>query len=475
MKRILIVLGLLLMLGLCAVPTRAADPITITSNKFINNFRTNLKFELQAESTAGKINQVALYIQIDGLPSTARQVPEFTSNNQVQATYEWRLTNNYLPPGATGQFWWMLEDDAGGKLTTAKQTFRVEDLSKQWNKLANNQYALYWYNGSESFGKALFDRGVQAMEFLQKDLGITVDKQIQSYIYGDTPSFRNALQVGAQEWTGGVSFNDHSIILIHIEPNNLEWGKGATTHELTHQVIRQKISGPLGDLSMPRWINEGMAMYYQNFPPNLDSRSQNALNRAIQNDALPALRTLTGTFPADSAAANLAYSQSYSVVEFIFRQYGKDKIMALFQEFKKGGDYDGIFARVLGVNTDELDNEWRKSVGLKPRALPARAIGSPTPFPTFSLSTDDGSSAPKPTPTTAPRTTTAAPTLTTAPATTPVAQVTATPAQVAQVATPITATPTKTPSSSSNPLSQLCGGAFVMMILGACIIVWNRA
>ena len=337
MKRILGVLLVLIALGTCAVPAHAADPITVTSSKFINNFRVNLKFELQAQSSAGKINKIALFIQIDGIASIARQLPDFTPDKQVQATYEWRLTTNYLPPGVTGQFWWTIEDDVGSKLTTDKQSFGVEDSSKQWKKLSNEQYALYWYNGSDAFGKALFDRGVQAMEYLQQDIGIAVDTQIQTFIYGDRAGFMNALQVGAQEWTGGVSFGEHSIILIHVEPANLEWGKSTTTHELTHQVICQKISGPLGDLSMPHWINEGMAMYYETYPGALNSQFSNPLNRAIQNDTVPALRTLSGSFPADSDAATLAYAQSYSVVDFIYHGMARKRWQRCSRSLKRAG------------------------------------------------------------------------------------------------------------------------------------------
>ncbi len=438
MKRTQVVLFVLLVLIGSATPAGAADPITVTSNTFTNNFRQDLKFELRAQSDAGKISQIAIFIQINGVASVARQTPVFTPGQHVQATYEWSLTSDYLPPGVTGEFWWTLEDDAGSKLTTDKQSFRVEDASKPWRKLANERFALYWYNGDSTFGQSLFDRGIQAMEYLEKDIGITVDTQIQAFIYGDRTSFMDALRVGAQEWTGGVAFSDYGIILINVAVTNLEWGKNSTTHELTHQVIGQKIRSPLGRLSMPTWINEGLAEYYEAYPAVVAPQSKDPLARAIRANTVPALRTLSGTFPADADATDLAYAQSYSTVDFIFRRYGKEKMAALLQEFKKGGDYDSIFQRVLGVTVDELDNEWRKGVGLAPRALPTRASAQPTPFPTFSLSTDDWM------PTTQPASK-ATSTVTT------VAGTVSPPAQ-AVVSTPTnTALPTQTPTSTATP------------------------
>ncbi len=424
----------------------AADPITITSNKFVNNFRQNLIFELQAQSGVGVINQIALFIQLNGVPSSARQIPEFTPDKQVKATYEWRLTTSYLPPGVTGEFWWTVEDDAGNKLTTPKQTFRVEDASKAWKKLSNEQLALYWYSGDDKFGQALFDRGVEAMRFLQQDTGVTVDTQIQIFIYGNRTDFRNALSVGAQEWTGGQAFPDYGIILIHVAPSDLDWGKGATVHELTHQVIHQKIRSPLGDLSMPRWMDEGLAMYYETYPGTLDAQFNTPLKRAIQNDTVVALRTLSGNFPADSAAANLAYAQSYAVVDFIYRKYGKDKMAQMLQEFKKGGNYDDILKKVIGVDTDGLDNAWRQDVGLKPRAVVTRSLPQPGAVPTIGLSTDY--STPEPVPATAP------------------------PVQVGQNSS-AAAQPTRAPSEPSRSI-QICSGAMLVLVPAWLGIVLSR-
>ena len=238
-----------------------------------------------------------------------------------------------------------------------------------------------------SFGQALFDYGVNSLAFLERDTGVTVERQIQVYIYGDRDDFFNALEPGAKEWTGGRAFPEYGVVLIDIAPSDLAWGRGALAHELTHQVIHQKIRSPLGELSLPPLIDEGLAVYYES-PGALDSQRVIPLRRAIRDDTLLPLRSLTKAFSADMNIAALSYAESYSVVDFIFRHYGRDKMAQLLQHFKQGGLYDDIFDQVFGVNIDGLENEWRKDIGAKPRALPTRSLVTPTPFPTFSLSTE---------------------------------------------------------------------------------------
>jgi hypothetical protein len=454
MKRLWLGLALLIALLAFGLPARADNAITITSSKFTNNFRKNLLFQLDAQSSA-KITQVALVVQIDGLASSSRFLPTFTPDTHIQATYTWDLGQNYVPPGVTGQYWWTVQDSAGNQMQSEKQSFRVDDPAHQWQKLSNDALALYWYAGGASFGQALFDRGVQAMKFLQQDTGVTVDRQIQIFIYGNRNDFFNALEPGATEWTGGRAFPDYSIVLIDVEPPNLDWGLGATTHELTHQVIHQRIRSPLGDLSMPHWMDEGLAVYYED-PGKVDPQFSIPVRRAIQNNTLLSTRSLSGSFPADPAAANLAYGESWSVVNFIIQHYGRDKLAQLLQSFKQGMFYDDAFMKVLGVDTDGLENEWRKSVGAQPRNVVAPSQATPTPFPTFGLSTD----------------TTPVPTSPAGPGST--GEVTPTPGLVAVNANPI---PPAGPSQNApaSPAANLCGGVFGVMALGlAGVVVQQR-
>lgn len=437
MKRLVVLFAVLVAVLLISMPAYAQGPITVSANNFTGNFPTQLVFQLETQSSA-KITDVALVTQIDNIPSSGRQLPEFTSDNQVKVKYEWSLARNYLPPGVSGQYWWTIRDGAGNNLETQKQPFRVEDTSHQWKKLTNEQLVLNWYSGGDSFGKALYDNGVASMKQLQQDTSVTVDRQIQVWIYASRADFFRALEPGATEWTGGRAYPDHAIVMINVEPSQLEWGKGATAHELTHQVIHQKIRSPLGGLSMPHWVDEGLAVYFEGTPGQVDLQFSGPLNSAIRNDTLVPVRSLTGSFPADSRAAELAYGESWSVVDFIFRHYGKDKMAQLLQAFKTGGFYDDIFKQVLGVDVDGLEVEWRKDVGAKPRAIATRDASVPTAFPTFGLSTE-GSPVPR--------------------------SATATPGAVAAQATRAPQ-PTGGAQTPSNPLTTFCGGAFGLIALG---------
>jgi hypothetical protein len=432
-----------------AVPIQADSPITVTSNHFTDKFPTSLVYDLGVQSSA-KITQVALVVQVGDCVSN-RYLPDFKPGNQVQATYTWDMQKNYMPPGTTGQFWWTIQDDAGNQLQSTKQPFRVDDPAFTWQKLSNDQLALYWYTGGADFGKALYDRGVKAIDFLQQQFAVKLDQQVQIFIYGNHSDLLKSLAVGAQEWTGGQDFPEYSIVLIGIAPTELDWGLGATAHELTHQVVHRAIQNgcsSLGSVSLPPLMDEGLAVYNEN-PGTADPQFTLAVRRAIQNNTIIPLRSLTSSFPADSNLANLSYGESWSFVDFLIRHYGNDKMGQFLTAVKAGGTIDDLMMKTYNLDLDGLEVEWRKDIGAQPRAIPTRNTSAPTAFPTFGLSTEN----------------------------TPIAgaaSATATPQSVAVNATPVPP-PTSVPSAPANPVTNLCGGGFSFIALGILgVVLWKR-
>jgi hypothetical protein len=186
-------------------------------------------------------------------------------------------------------------------------------------------------------------------------------------------------------------------------------------------------------------MDEGLAVYNED-PGTADSQFTLPLKRAIQNDTLIPLRTLTSAFPADPNLANLSYGESWSFVDFLIRHYGQAKMGEFLKAVKQGGAIDDLFHQVYGLDLDGLEGEWRKDIGAQPRVIPTRSSLLPTPFPTFGLSTD-------------------------ATPTAGAARPTATVQSVAVNATPVPPKPVA-PSAPTNPITNFCGGLFGMVALG---------
>ena len=131
---------------------------------------------------------------------------------------------------------------------------------------------------------------------------------------------------------------------------------------------------PYGDL--PSWLEEGLSMYAEG---DLRNDLLSILTEAISEDNLISVRSLSGSFPANAKEAGLYYAQSYSLVNFLIHDYGKDRMLQLLSVFKEGSSHDDAFLEVYGFDTDGLDNLWRQSIGLEPHTstiLPHSGIAS---------------------------------------------------------------------------------------------------
>ena len=139
--------------------------------------------------------------------------------------------------------------------------------------------------------------------------------------------------------------------------DNLEWAKGALPHELTHLLVGEAVFGPFGNI--PTWLNEGLAMYSGGQGPDY---MQDALNVAVRTNNLISIRSLAGSFPADSSSANLAYAESRSLVVYMIGTYGWEKMRSLLAVFKDGATFDKGLQSVYQMDVDALDAKWRATL-----------------------------------------------------------------------------------------------------------------
>ncbi|MCB0210486.1 MAG: hypothetical protein KDJ52_14200, partial [Anaerolineae bacterium] len=218
----------------------------------------------------------------------------------------------------------------------------------------------------QAFGQTLFERANEALDTLEADFGATIENPIKIFIYGDQQALLDAMSAGAQEWTGGVAYTDYGVVVIGIRPAQLDWGLNAMTHEMSHLVIHQATDNPFGGGStLPRWLDEGIAVYNEN-RDELDEDFKPLFDRAVANNTLMTLRTLSSPFPSDPLQANLAYGQSGAVVKFMADTYGTEAMTKLLDIFAEGALYDEALEQSIGLNMDQLDNAFRESLGLPP-------------------------------------------------------------------------------------------------------------
>ena len=362
-KRILLVV-LLFFLALIPSSVKADSGIAVLDSSVEVHFPVALVFNLEAMSDVDIID-ARLHYQVDKM-NYAQVITEgwadFAPASRIKTNWVWDMRKSSLPLGATVVYWWTIKDTAGNKVETLPAVIHFEDNRYHWQNLTEGDITLFWYKGDDSFARDLMDACQQGLARLkpishcEARSAEALSKPIRIYIYTSANDLQGAM-VFPMEWTGGVAFTEFGTIAIGISPGEVDWGKRALVHELTHLVVHQATFSPYGRL--PTWLDEGLAMYNQG---DLDPYFQAWLDEAISEGKLISVRSLCSPFSAEPEKAYLSYAQSYSLVEYLLNNHGQDEMLNLLTLFKQGNTYDEALTKIYGFDVDGLDARWRETL-----------------------------------------------------------------------------------------------------------------
>lgn len=385
--RKLVLLGLLI--GFWLTPSAAAqntvapvqNAVAPVQNTAVVNFPLEITFQLELPPDHNVVSAALTYdVNKFSCLEADIAVPVDLSGDTLSWTLELVRAGN-IPPGASLWWEWTLIDANGNTTTTPRQTVTLTDDRFNWQTTAAEGVSLHWYEGN--VGPQLLDAAVDGLDVLESEMGIELQNDVQIFVYGSAADMRDAL-LYVQDWAGGVAFSEFNIILLGIAPSQADgWGREVVPHELAHLVVGQFGRSCVGG-SRPTWLEEGLAMVAEG-EPGADLLTD--LANGVNNDAFAPLRSLNGAFASDHSQAGMAYSQSYSVVDYLLETYGQEKMQTLIETLAAGAGYDEALTAVYGVNVDGLEVEWRAAIGAPPRAMPP----TPTPLlaaavPTIALS-----------------------------------------------------------------------------------------
>ncbi|MBI5031757.1 MAG: hypothetical protein HZB51_14610 [Chloroflexi bacterium] len=368
-----------------AVPHPAAlaqSPISVSSNQATTSFPEWITFNVELKSDS-PITRIVLEYGVDQLTCgqvVGKALPTFTSSTNVKTRWTWEMKQTGSePPGATIWWRWQITTADGKQLLTDKKTLTWLDDWRKWQTVSGNQVNLHWYTGDKAFATELLNAALKAIADLGHTTGLKPEGTVEIYIYASSQDLRNAIFY-APGWTGGRAYSRQNIVIIGIPPNSLTWGKQSIAHELTHVLFGRSTFSCLSD--SPTWLSEGLAMYGQGGP---DAESVLLFNAAVSNDKILSVRALSGNFSEASDVANLSYTESHSLVQFLISSYGQDKIMKLVNTLKNGTTIDSALQSVYGFDSDGLEDAWRTKIGAKPRRAASNisATKTPTLVPTY--------------------------------------------------------------------------------------------
>lgn len=437
-----LLLGLVANLGLFSQPTLSVD---IQENQAVIDYPEEITFTLKASGDE-EIESVELIFGSDVITcgeSLTRAFPDdYEPSQEVDVEWEWNLRRRgAIPPGTQVWWEWILTDAQGNEVRTPRETLTFTDENIDWQVYSSDSVEIYWTEGDKTFATELAEAGETALDSLFEMTGVEISEVVRVYIYPSAEDMQTAT-LYAPDWSGGLAFPEYRTVLAGVSPGSLTWGREVVAHELTHVLIEYYSFSCVSGL--PVWLNEGLAMTGESSVGVSHDSEYARLNAAIEEDTLLSVREISTSFSNDGDLARLAYAQSYSLVQYLFDEYGQENMLGFLDAFKDGYSQTQALDRVYGLTQDSLENAWRESIGAAPlqgTAVP-QATATRTPYPTFP------------------------------PITGPSVQATSTPTVVEEIvqADPTAALPTPTTEEPPQPIEAETPGFPVSIVFGGVIL-----
>lgn len=334
-----------------------ANPITVTAQTVTETFPKGIDFQITIQDTAGTVSQATLAIASNKphYMQVARRVTIDTQ--QATETLKWHedtTGDGFLFPGTVLNYKWELYDSNGNSYVQQAQPFTVLDNRFDWQLLKQGQIDVHWYGQSSDFGQIVLSQAIDNVKRISGNLGGTLLRPINLWIYQTPEDFRGALSPGVHEWVGGIAFPSLNEASIVVDSVNAETLIRDMPHELTHLIFHQLTEQ---GILAPLWFDEGMAVYNQTYhEPDM----KQVFKAALASHKLFRLNTITYDFPASSDAAELAYAQSWNIVSYMYTTFGQEKMAKLIALMNStNGEFGVDIKQALGEDQVHLENQWR--------------------------------------------------------------------------------------------------------------------
>lgn len=377
---------LLVCFSLCAIsllasfafshPAQAAsDPITVTSQTSAITFPKSIDFQISARDSSSPIVQASIVLTIED--GNQQQQAVTVSSPATSITLHWRKDttgDQFEPVGTSIIYYWVLRDQVGNMHIGTRQILSMVDTRFNWQQLSQDNLQVHWYNQPQSFGQDLLQEASKDLSSISTNLGGKLRRPINLWIYQNTDDFHSSLPPDTREWVGGIAFPSLSQASLVVESMNSDTINRDMPHEMTHLVFHQLTEK---GIYAPIWFDEGLAVYNQVYHEPMMTLS---LKQALKSHSLLSLNDLSFQFPADANKAYLAYAQSWNLVDYMYKTFGKQKMATLIQNINTPkSNFDQDLLKALGVDQSHLENQWH--LALDQPATLKETNAKPTPLP----------------------------------------------------------------------------------------------
>lgn len=174
--------------------------------------------------------------------------------------------------------------------------------------------------------------------------------------------FRRATGARVPEWGVGVAIPGEDLVALRAYARTRGTYADLPSvlrHELAHIALHRHLSTPSRSARIPRWFNEGYAMWAAG---DFNTEAAWILRVAFANGSAPPLDSLELAWPDHEVDARIAYLLAASIVQYLVNESGTHGLERFLQNWRELKRFDAALARTYGLSLDQLETHWKRDV-----------------------------------------------------------------------------------------------------------------
>lgn len=222
-----------------------------------------------------------------------------------------------------------------------------------WRTFATRYFNIYYQPSDSLNAIQAADILADELPVISRELNVALESPIGVFIAPTRSSFIKLTGGNVPHWGEAVADPAKQIIIL----KSPRWSRPSMNvriilvHELVHILVQKRA----GNASVPRWLNEGMAIYFSGETSHYGGKE---VSRAQLTDQLIPLATIDQVLSFETLRAQLAYQESYLAVVYIADQYGESALPKLLQSLSEASDLNLAFQKTFGLSVLQFEREW---------------------------------------------------------------------------------------------------------------------
>lgn len=231
-----------------------------------------------------------------------------------------------------------------------------------WHRLVMGDVILFCKKKDFKQGELILEDVREELPAIVHDLKLNVRGEIKIILTPNEQIFQELTGGTIPEWGVGAADKENRLIFLKASgaAGSEQSIKQVLVHELTHILVGMQ----LNDKALPRWFDEGLAMW-----TSKDARiwDQIRFSRALLTGNEVPLSDIDYVLAFQKEKAALAYWESRSAIDFIVTEYGKPALQMLLHADQDTLQWDRWFQIVTGSELFEFEKQWLQAMKKKYR------------------------------------------------------------------------------------------------------------